>query len=56
MMDEYKVAKLSNVIEVSNLEPPEWYDVKKGGHNYRWVNLTNLKLYHMYKIYLHLLK
>lgn len=41
---EYKVAQLSNVIEVSNLEPPKWYDIKKGGHNYRWVNLTNLKL------------
>ena len=46
MMDEYKeykVAQLSNVVEVSNLEPPEWYNIERGGHNYRFVNLTNLK-------------
>ena len=43
MMDEYKVAQLDNVIKVSNLEPPEWYDEEKGGYTYRWTNLTNLK-------------
>ncbi len=43
MTDEYKVKLLKNVVECENLEPPEWYDIKTGGHTYEWINLTNLK-------------
>ena len=43
MRDEYKVELLKNVVKCKNLEPPEWYDIKTGGHTYEWINLTNLE-------------
>jgi len=43
IMIKYKVEKLPNVVEVSNLNPPEWYDELLGGYTYRWINLSHLE-------------
>jgi hypothetical protein len=40
---KYEVIKVKNVVETFNLEPPDWYDIKKGGYTYLWTNLTNLE-------------
>tara|TARA_Y100001963_G_scaffold48359_1_gene68016 strand:+ start:591 stop:2105 length:1515 start_codon:yes stop_codon:yes gene_type:complete len=42
-MIDYEVTKIPNVVETSNLEPPNWYVAKTGGYLYMWTNLTNLK-------------